>query len=127
MEAQDLTRIKGYVSAIAPKFGSEASLDVFVEMADSCVDRGFFGDMYWQAVAYLTCHRMELAARGGDASGAVTSRREGDISVGYAAPGGDSEYLLTSYGRMYLEIERRKSPGFLLTGGCATIISWGNC
>lgn len=127
MEAQDLTRIKGYVSAIAPKFGSDARVDVFVEMSDSCVDRNYFGDMYWQAVAYLTCHRMELAARGGDASGAVTSRREGDISVGYAAPDGESEYLLTSYGRMYLEIERRKSPGFLLSGGCGPIMGWGHC
>ena len=76
-----------------------------------------FGDKYDLAVAYLTAHAFKLdemlkggsASSGGLVSGAITSEKEGSISVGYAPPtltryNDGSLYSKTAYGLLFLEL-----------------------
>jgi hypothetical protein len=99
------------IEAICPDLSGSPSLPVYLEMAAERTDRGFFGTLYNQALAYMACHLFTLysdtgSGDGGAGSGIypIQSKSEGKLSISYAIPSqsGTGETLgLTKYGLMY--------------------------
>jgi hypothetical protein len=105
------------IETICPELSGSPSLQVYLGMAVEVTDRGFFGKLYDQALAYRACHLYTVI--GGESSSsssiddireigggaAITSLREGGLSVNFAQSGSGSEGAAlgsTKYGRMLL-------------------------
>ena len=97
------------VALVAPAFATNATLDAYVEMAEETIGASSFGGAgsvtRAQAVALCAAHFIALAndAATDGVGGAVTAKREGDLSVSYAAPAGGADFEQTKYGRALLE------------------------
>lgn len=99
---------------------SEETVLVYRDMAASMISESKFGDLYPQALVYLTAHRMayqNLIAEGGSSSGAVIagsviSEKEGDLQRSYGSAGsgasgsgsGADAYDKTAYGILFKQI-----------------------
>lgn len=128
MTEQEATNIKVYFDAVAPAMASDTRYTVFLDLASDRVDRGYFGASWTKAMAYMTAHLMEMSNRNGSESGTVTSRREGDISVSYAASQqNDGDLYLTTYGKLFLALLNSLSAGAEISGTGFTMQSWGHC
>jgi hypothetical protein len=104
------------IEAICPELSGSPSLQVYLGMAVERTDRGFFGKLYNQALAYRAAHIFTVMATSGDAGvlgkirdlggGApVASMSEGGLSISLAqsASGLEGEALgSTKYGRLLL-------------------------
>lgn len=83
------------------------------------VGRCYFRGAYVYALAVMVMHKAALADLAEDgAAGAVTSKREGDLSVSYSAGSSsdDSDLSLTVFGREYLGLLMQYSPRPGVTG-----------
>ena len=104
---------------IASEFNDvdDEKVNSMIELQGVRVSQKAFGDKYDLAIAYLTAHAFKLdemlkggsASSGGLVSGAITSEKEGSISVGYAPPtlsryNDGSLYSKTAYGLLFLEL-----------------------
>lgn len=74
----------------------------FIESAESGVSQDYFGEDYQQALGLLACHIAVMAQRDGGEVGAVTGKREGDISINYSG----ASLLADDYGQT--------APGMML-------------
>ena len=91
------------------------------KLAAPMISESKFGDLYPQALVYLTAHRMayqNLIAEGGSSSGAVIagnviSEKEGDLQRSYGSAGGGTSgngsnytdaYDKTAYGILFKQI-----------------------
>lgn len=90
------------------------------KLAEPMISESKFGDLYPQALVYLTAHRMayqNLIAEGGSSSGAVIagnviSEKEGDLQRSYGSAGGGASgsgsgadaYDKTAYGILFKQI-----------------------
>lgn len=90
------------------------------KLAAPMISESKFGDLYPQALVYLTAHRMayqNLIAEGGSSSGAViagniVSEKEGDLQRSYGSAGsgasgsgsGADAYDKTAYGILFKQI-----------------------
>lgn len=90
------------------------------KLAEPMISESKFGDLYPQALVYLTAHRMayqNLIAEGGSSSGAVIagnviSEKEGDLQRSYGSTGsgasgsgsGADAYDKTAYGILFKQI-----------------------
>lgn len=90
------------------------------KLAEPMISESKFGDLYPQALVYLTAHRMayqNLIAGGGSSSGAViagniVSEKEGDLQRSYGSAGsgasgsgsGADAYDKTAYGILFKQI-----------------------
>lgn len=99
---------------------SEDTVLVYRDMAAPMISESKFGDLYPQALVYLTAHRMayqNLIAEGGSSSGAViagniVSEKEGDLQRSYGSAGsgasgsgsGADAYDKTAYGILFKQI-----------------------
>ena len=99
---------------------SEETVFVYRDMAAPMISESKFGDLYPQALVYLTAHRMayqNLIAEGGSSSGAViagniVSEKEGDLQRSYGSAGsgasgsgsGADAYDKTAYGILFKQI-----------------------
>lgn len=125
-----------YIAAIAPALSSDPGLPVFLEMARERTSIKFYGPKYEQAVALLAAHTWFLvgssspsggAAEAGS-TGAVSSKREGDLQVSYTTPaatlamkgGVDAELSQTRYGLQLLALRKGCGPFIGVAGepGC---------
>lgn len=111
-----------------PDLAKNLRVDVWLELADVQVNSDVFGAAYPHALALMAQHIGCLENRGADGnSGAVTSVREGDLSVSYAqASGGDSYWNSTSYGQQYQALLRQYSRRPGITGGFMGVTG-GHC
>ena len=115
----DATKILSTFRLVASEFNDmdDEKVNSMVELQGVRISQKAFGDKYDLAVAYLTAHAFKLdemlkgggASSGGLVSGAVTSEKEGSISVGYASPtlsryNDGSLYAKTAYGLLFLEL-----------------------
>ena len=115
----ETTKILSTFRLVASEFNDvdDESVASMIELQGVRVSTKAFGDKYNLAVAYLTAHAFKLdemlkgggASSGGLVSGAVTSEKEGSISVGYASPtlsryNDGSLYSKTAYGLLFLEL-----------------------
>lgn len=103
--------------------GSERA-EVWIEMAEKRVSRCYFGSSWTLAMSYMAAHigTLEERSENDGAVGAVTSKREGDISVSYgsASTDGGDDLGLTSYGIQYKNLLKQHyaHPGLTGRFGC---------
>ena len=99
------------VVLIAPEFLGDANLDDFITLAVSMMEPSAWGELYGQAVAYLTAHLMTMASRGSSGgsgvSGPVTMRKAGDVAESYGSinvqvDSADAWLMLSQYGITFL-------------------------
>ena len=111
------------VVLVAPQFSGDSRLDTYVEFAVLVHTASCWGNAYVYAMANWIAHKLTkadqeaAAAAGGGvaATGPVTSRGAGDLSIGHAALSAselsatDQDYLTTSYGVDYLQLRSTRS------------------
>lgn len=115
----DTAKILSNFRLVASEFidVDDENVNSMIELQGVRISKKAFGDKYDLAVAYLTAHAFKLdemlkgggASSGGLVSGAITSEKEGGISVGYASPtlsiyNDGSMYSKTAYGLLFLEL-----------------------
>jgi hypothetical protein len=100
------------ITAIAPEHASNASIDIFITIAEGLTSACVFGDNYNFAVALRAAHLMTLAGRNGD-SGQISSKSEGGQSISYSSSTvGIDNLNQTSYGKQLQELIYQNVPGF---------------
>ena len=122
MEAIEIFRL------VAKEFANvtDDELEKWFQFTRPMVSRKEFGNLYEQALAYLTAHRMKMAGLGDVASSEsgdglesismasalrLTSAHEGNVSVSFKSAGsssssGGGDYDLTVYGVEYQRLLR---------------------
>lgn len=116
------------LSLLAPTFAAHPLKAQYLEMAEELIAPASAGG--WsattrpQAVALRAAHIMtlanDLAFAGGAAGGAVSSKREGDLSVSYASTSADkrdADLSQTVYGRQLMELASANMLNFGIAGG----------
>lgn len=129
MKIDSVRKVASIIKTVAPEFKdkTEEDLRIWIELSEPYVNEKKFGKLYYQAVAYLTAHKMSLNSQT-EASQEekidisvkntmnVASFTEGSTSIsfnssaasGAAASGSaEAEYLLTTYGLQFLDIRKR--------------------
>lgn len=108
-----------YLSIIASQFDGVVNRSEFITMATMQINENWFtDDKYNLAIAYMAAHLITINTDPsflGSGGGAVISKKEGDLSIGYAAPSsntGDLSLNLTSYGKQLQQLI--KQGGFYL-------------
>lgn len=121
IDANDIAKVKRYMPQ---ELAKNANANIWIEIASLQVDRIYFGETYWLALAYFAAHLGTLATReNGDEVGSISSKSEGGISISYGAnsSGGDDDLLQTIFGRYFLNLRNNLRPVPQLTGhfgGC---------
>ncbi len=91
------------VQELATEFASlsQSRIESFIERAERRLNSDFWGDLYDDAVLYMTAHMLRLAS-GTGSGGAVTSESAGALSRSYAVPTGcPPQYASSPYGVEY--------------------------
>jgi hypothetical protein len=100
----------------------------FIQAAAQRLDAVAFGGLFDQATVYLAAHLLFRSPLGGtpggagvDGAGAVTSKKAGDLSIGFGASAGggagmpiahtDVDLMQTHYGRQFIAIRDTRSAG----------------
>jgi len=129
--------VQEYLQAVAPTVAADASVAVYIQMAEERTNKEFYGHKTNQAIALLAAHIAFLftavpnshgAGSGsteGGSTGSITSKREGDLSVSYgsgavsASAGnlGDAELSQTRWGLMLISLRKSCKPFFGVCGG----------
>lgn len=96
---------------------SNKTVKNWIALTEPLISKRVFGDLYEQAVALLTAHRMKMAGCGDDSLGTVGdsmrvgSYSEGETSISFTVSQStnlmvDAELALTQYGLQYLTLRR---------------------
>lgn len=85
--------VKQIIAAKRPGTPDDSRLDALIELAAGRTSSTVFGDNYNLAVALRTLHQIELFDSNNGAAGGVTSRSEGQLSIGYGGAGGNASDL----------------------------------
>lgn len=96
----------------------DEEVEVYISLVEPLVSKKRFGELYSQAIAFVTAHKMKLNGLGkkigtgtiGDTIG-LTSVSEGETSVSFSNnqignTASDAEYGLTVYGMQFLQLRR---------------------
>lgn len=104
------------LESFLPKAVKESDdLDSLIAAAEMRVSRSFFGEGYIYALSLATAHRHALfAISASGASGAVTSVREGDVSVNYGSANSSSgdDLEMSVYGRELITLMKQYAAPF---------------
>ena len=115
---------------VAPQFAGNVNIPLYIELAEELTAPasacGMSEVRRTQAIALRAAHMMTLALdpsyAGGATGGAVSSKREGDLSLSYgtsSAADKDADLSQTVYGRQLMELA---ASTFLLVG-----VTGGSC
>lgn len=86
-------------------------IERFIARAELRLSESFYGDLYDEAVTYMTAHLLTVSQRG-SSGGAVQSEKVGDLSRTYATADYDGDSLSsTAYGQEVIRIR----SGLLVT------------
>lgn len=115
MNEQTKDEVLRYVQVIAPNIYADSRIGSFVDMSIDRCSKSFFGKLWAQACAYLSCHLFTMAKRDDDETGSISSKREGNLSVTYNSVSAysDGEFSLTTYGRNYLTLLKSRKSIFI--------------
>lgn len=107
------------VSYLDTKVAESTRLDALIRGAELRVGRCYFGKAYVYALSLMVMHKaamLEMAS--GGVAGPVTSKREGDLSIGFGTGGssGNNDLSNTVFGQEYLELLEQYSPRPGVTG-----------
>lgn len=91
------------LSAIAPQFDSNVNRATHLNLATNRTSSSCFGKNYNYAIALRAAHSLTLSERAltsGGASGSITGKKEGDLSISFGSTRGNNNGDLsqTSYG-----------------------------
>ena len=121
MTVNDFIRIK------APDLYSDPDKNTWINSAQNKINRCYFGSNYNEAVALQAAHEWSLTnTRSNGESGAISSKREGDLSISYSTTGKNDNLNLTHYGKQLIDLRNRSnlSIGVL---GCNTDCNTSYC
>ena len=125
----DTTSVFAVFKIIAPEFADieEETVLAWIELTEPLIDRRKFGNIYKQALALLTAHRMKMANVGSPGPDPleevgnigvgnfmrVGSYTEGKTAIGFNHNIGqylasDAELVLTEYGIQFLTLRRMR-------------------
>ena len=103
------------------KVAEDPRIEAWIRGAELRVGRQYFGKAYVYALSLMVMHKATLLDMAKDGvAGPVTSKREGDLSVGYSSGGSSGEnndLANTVFGQEYLELLEQYSPRPGVTGG----------
>jgi len=107
---------------IAPQYMADPNKASFIILARGQTSLCFYGTNYERAVALRTAHMLALrdAAQSGAGGGEVASKREGDLAIAYhksTIGDGDSDLVLTIYGKQLMGLTAGSGPVIGVTGG----------
>lgn len=112
-----------FLTLIAPQFASSANRAGMLEFAELNVNEDLFGVKTQQAIAFYAAHLLVLfndPLRSNGESGAITSKKEGDLSVNFGGLSGGTidESLLatTSFGQSFLLLRNGTLSGISVMG-----------
>lgn len=110
------------LSTIAPQFDDTTGRSDFIAIAQSQVGC-IFGDKADLATAYLSAHFIALftdSLRQKGESGSITSKREGDLALGFgnfaSGAGSDAGLSMTTYGQQYIILRDSTMPNLHVIG-----------
>lgn len=95
-------------------------LEALIKGSEFRVSRCYFGKAYVYALSLMVMHKSFLQGMAAEGvAGPVTSKREGDLSIGYGTGGssGNGDLGNSVYGQEYLELLEQYSPRPGVTGG----------
>lgn len=95
-------------------------LEALIKGAEFRVSRCYFGKAYVYALSLMVMHKSFLQGMAAEGvAGPVSSKREGDLSIGYGTGGssGNGDLGNSVYGQEYLELLEQYSPRPGVTGG----------
>ena len=107
------------ISYLDENVAASTKLEALIKGAELRVGRNYFGKAYVYALSLMVMHKATLLDMAKDGvAGPVTSKREGDLSVGYGAGGssGNNDLSNTVFGQEYLELLEQYSPRPGVTG-----------
>ena len=92
----------------------------WIDFVRPMVSKKQFGNLYYQAIALLICHKLKMAGYGENTLGDLgkignaymaSSVSDGGSSISFASTGAgnlqaDAEYAMTIYGTQYLQLRR---------------------
>lgn len=97
---------------------ADATVDAWIAIADQRVDATVFGDLYDNALSFLTLHLLQsFVLTGGGTSGPtgeVSSLTVGAVSVSFNTANSaamDAEYGSTAWGKQFLSLVRLAYQG----------------
>ena len=99
---------------------TEDDLRLWFDFVQPMVSRKQFGNLYYQAIVLLACHKLKMAGYGDNTLGdlgklsnayAASSVSDGGSSISFASSGAgnlqaDAEYAMTIYGSQFLQLRR---------------------
>jgi hypothetical protein len=106
MAAVEVTAL---IVGLAPQYSSNVALPALITLAQAQLEPSAFGTSYDLACAYWVLHQLSGDPDG--AAGAVTSIRNGDQAIGYAAPSGDDDLESSHWGKKLLGLMRTNIIG----------------
>ena len=116
--------VSSVLSVIASQYDSVAGRSEFIGLAGLRVNRCVFGDKADLATAYVAAHMIALSTpefRQEGAVGAITSKREGDLSISFAAGSegkqDDGDFGQTHFGRQFLSLQNSSEVFVGVLGG----------
>lgn len=108
------------LSYLTEEVAESPRLEAWIKGALLRVSRCYFKDAFPYALSLMVMHKAALAGMAAEGvAGPVTSKREGDLSVGYGSGGssGNNDLSNTVFGQEYLELLEQYSPRPGVTGG----------
>lgn len=112
------------LSTLAPQFDNVAGRDSFLVLATDQTSPEWFGKNTSMAVALLAAHFMTLSlddSRQDGSAGAITSKREGDLAVGFNTGMDASDLGQTHFGRQRQRLIKAGGAVMLRTGTSARV------
>lgn len=110
------------LSVVAPQFNSTPQRDAYLRLSENQTSRCFFGVNADLAVALRAAHMISLNTsllRANGETGAISSKKEGDLSIGFVAGAGQGIYDLdqTHYGKQLKGLRKGTNSFIGVTGG----------
>lgn len=121
---EEYTKLIQMVKIVGSEFETIADNDeqirFWIDFVQPMVSRKQFGDLYYQALVLMLCHKMKMAGLGENTLGdlgkignafAASSVSDGGSSISFASAGvgnlqADAEYAMTVYGAQFLQLRR---------------------
>lgn len=106
------------LEAINPGLYSDVNRDTYIELATNQTDRCFFGVNYNMAIALRASHMYILANRPNGETGQISSKKEGDLSVGFStskSSGASDDLSQTNHGMQLLTLIKQGLPAVSVT------------
>lgn len=110
------------LSVIASQFDDVAGRSDYLSMAEGQTSRCFYGTNADRAVALRAAHMMSLdksLLRTNGETGAISSKKEGDLAIGFVAGAGRgiNDLDQTHYGKQLKGLANGSGPAIAVTGG----------